>query len=192
MPVSDITRSILNAQFKGQTGIKFVNQTDTITDTTFDNSGILFTEKDSFSLVQAEPTRTDIKIDQGDETIDTAVESGEFTVSGSIPSFDLAAFKFFFPEAAVQPTITDGITGIDDTTKFKSITAFNFEPKELDVTMWVESANKKYAYILTHVRLTAVMNHESVATKLFTLNFKGTVLKPRTDGVGGIMHATSI
>lgn len=192
MPASDITRSILNAQFKGQTCVRFVEQTDTITDATFANAGLLFTEKDSFSLVQADPTRTDIKIDQGDETIDTAVENGEFTVSGSIPSFDVKVFKLFYPEAATQPTITTGITGIDGTTKFDSVTAFDFAPKELDVTMWVESANKKYAYILTHVRLTAVMNHDSVSTTLFTLNFTGTVLKPRTDGVGGIMHATSV
>lgn len=182
--VKDLTRAILNKQFKGQTCIKFVLQTDTIGDDMFDESGKLFTEKDSFSLVQAEPTSTDIKIDQNGETIDTAVESGEFTVSGSIPSADPKLFSFFYPEASEAISLTTGITGDGGVKKYTEAKSYDLKPREVDVTMFIESQNKETALILTHVRMQVVLNHDSVTTSLMKLNFKGSVLQPRTDGVG--------
>lgn len=182
-----LTRAILNDLEKGQACIKVVTQTDTLTDTTFADADKLFTSKDSFAIVQADPTRTEIKIDQYDETIDTSVELGEFNISGSIPSSAIELFDYFYPVATIQPTLTTGITGDDGVTKYTEAKAYNHEPKEVNVTMFVESQSKKSALVFTHVRMTVAMNHDSVQTNLFTLNFTGTVLKPRTDGAGSFV-----
>lgn len=182
-----LTRAILNDLEKGQACIKVVTQTDTLTDTTFADADKLFTSKDSFAIAQADPTMTEIKIDQYDETIDTSVELGEFNISGSIPSSAIELFDYFYPVATIQPTLTTGIIGDDGVTKYTEAKAYNHEPKEVNVTMFVESQSKKSALVFTHVRMTVVMNHDSVQTNLFTLNFTGTVLKPRTDGAGSFV-----
>lgn len=182
-----LTRAILNDLEKGQACIKVVTQTDVLTDTTFDDADKLFTAKDTFSIVQAEPTKTEIKIDQYDETIDTTVEIGEFNITGSIPSSAIELFEFFYPTASVQPSLTTGIIGDDGVTKYTEAKAFYHEPKEINVTMLVESQSKKTALVFTHVKMVVSMNHDSVQSNLFVLNFNGTVLKPRTAGTGSFV-----
>lgn len=185
--MATLTKQIINDLTIGNACIKVINQTNSITDSSFTDADKFFTYADTLSIVQEEMTRTDVKIDQYDETIGGTYESGAYTISGEVPSTAIEAFEYFWDKSTVQPTLTSGITADDGVTKFTSATAFNLNSKKRKATILVESQDHRTAVIFTNVELTAVQNWETVRTEPYTINFSGSIMTPTAEGVGAFI-----
>lgn len=137
----------------------------------------VFTIKDTFSINQEDPEVSEIKIDQGNATIDTDVEVGEFNISGNIPSTAQALFDFFY-ETAGDVT---GVKGTNGAT-YSGKGYFN-TPKDIRCTVLIESASRKTAVVFANMKLSAVMVQDDMSNPLY-LKFTGTVLTNTVSGKG--------
>ncbi|WP_459187304.1 hypothetical protein ACGE0T_14340 [Parabacteroides sp. APC149_11_2_Y6] len=177
-----LTEAILNDLMMGVSSIRMVDQTDSLTDTTFDDADQIFTTEGSLNIAQGDPTKTEIKIDQSDLAIETAYTAGEFPITGTVPSSAIELFDYFFNKSKTQPTLTTGITSIDGTTKYKSASGYSLDNKRKRVTMLIESQSKKTAVVFMNVDMVVSINWGEVKTTPLGLNFSGTVLRNSTDG----------
>ena len=112
----------------------------------FSEADQIFTLKDSFSVTPSDPTTEDIKIDQGDQTIDTTVTTGEYKMSGQIPSVAVEVLDYFMKTA----TTVSGLTGQDGANY--SGKSYFIEPKEVICSVLIESASKKTAIAFAKVK----------------------------------------
>ena len=83
--MATLTKAMLDNLHKGCASIRLIAQTNDISAADFSAADQIFTLKDTFSVTQGEPTVNEIKIDQGDKTILTDVDTAEFNMSGDIP-----------------------------------------------------------------------------------------------------------
>lgn len=189
-----LTDEILKDLAIGNSSIKMVEQTDTLTATTFDEADRIFTTEGTLNIAQGDPTKTDVKIDQSDLAIDTSYTAGEFTITGTVPSSAIALFDYFYNKSTSQPTITAGITASDGTTKYNSAAAYNLDNKRKKVTMLLESQSNKTAIVFMNVDMIVSINWNDVKTSPLGLNFTGTVLRNSSEGKGDfvILKSTSI
>ena len=171
-----LTKSILKDLMIGASSVRLVEQTDILTDTTFDDADEIFTTEGTLSIAQADPTTTEIRIDQSDTAIDTSYTAGEFPITGTVPSSAIPLFDYFFNKSTTQPTLTTGITSIDGTTKYKTAAGYNLDNKRKKVTMLIESQSKKTAVVFMNVDMIVSINWGDVKTNPLGLNFTGTVL----------------
>lgn len=178
-----LTDEILNNLAIGNSSIKLVEQTDTLTDTTFNDADRIFTTEGTLSISQEEPTKTEIKIDQSDLAIDTSYTSGEFTITGTVPSSAIPLFDYFYNKSLTQPSVT-GITAVDGTTKYNVAAAYNLDNKRKKVTMLIESQSKTTAIVFMNVDMIVSVNWNDVKTNPLGLNFTGTVLRNSSEGKG--------
>jgi hypothetical protein len=112
----------------------------------FSEADQIFTLKDSFSVTPSDSTTEDVKIDQGDQTIDTTVTTGEYKMSGQIPSVATEVLDYFMSKAK---SVT-GIKGQEGDTYAGA--SYYTEPKEVICTVLVESASKKTAIAFAKVK----------------------------------------
>lgn len=178
-----LTEDILKDIEMGNACIRLVEQTDTITATTFDGADQIFTTEGTLQITQAEPTKTEFKIDQKDAAVAVNYESGEFTLNGTVPSSAIELFDYFYNQSTTQPTLGTGITSIDGTTKYTSGTGYNLDAKRKKVSLLVESQSKKTAIVFVNVELVTSLNWGEVKTTPIGLTFVGTVLAATASGV---------
>lgn len=179
-----LTEAILKDLMVGTSSIRIVEQTDTLSDDTFKNADQIFTSEGTLNIAQGDPTKTEIKIDQSDLAIDTAYTSGEFPITGTVPSTAIPLFDYFFNKSISQPALTAGITSIDGVTKYNKAYAYNLDNKRKKVTMLIESQSKQTAVVFMNVDMVVSINWGDVKTTPLGLNFNGTVLRNSTDGKG--------
>lgn len=165
----------------GNAKVLLVEQTDILTDTTFADADELYTIKDSLSIVENEPTKTPIQIDQnGGETIDNVYENGETLITGSAPTAAMEIFDYFYTKSKNQPTMGTGVE-IDGTTYTKG-SAYDLEKRHRKVSMVIISQSRKTAIAFMNVDLFAVFNWSNVNSTPTGVNFTGTVLGNGSNG----------
>ena len=106
--MATLTKAMLEDLHKGCAAIRLIAQTDDISAADFSAADEIFTLKDTFSINQGEPTVNEIKIDQGDKTILTDVDSAEFNMSGDIPSAAKELFEEIGCAYCHRPSWTTG------------------------------------------------------------------------------------
>lgn len=159
----------------GNAKILLATQSDTLTATTFTDADILYTLKDSLSIVENEPTKTPIQLDQnGGETVYNVYENGETLITGSAPTAAMEAFDYFYNKAKTQPSVATPITidGVD----YNEATAYDLDKKHRKVSMLITSQSKKTAVAFMNVDIFAVFNWSNVNSTPTGLNFTGTAL----------------
>lgn len=177
-----LTKAMLEDVSVGCACIKLIEQTYDITDTTFDNADEIFTESGTLNVSQADASKTDIKLDQLDQTVKSVYEKGEFTVTGKVPSTAIPLFEYFYSSASItSPTLTAGITGADGTTKYKTAKGFDISGLRKKVTMFIESESGNTALIFTNVELVPTFTWGDVKTTPIGITFNGTVLAATKD-----------
>ena len=123
----------------------------------FKDADQVFTEQDTFNMAPDDPSTEAVKIDQYDETIDFDFENGDWVITGNIPSWATAVFDYFYE--AGEDVSGDGKTIEGQAgTKYEG-KGYN-EPKEVEVSVLVESKSKKTAIALAHVKI--VVNNPAI------------------------------
>lgn len=180
--MATLTAAMLDDLHRGCAAISLLPYSSGVNLATIDFEGAdqIFTLKDTFQINQADPTTEEIKIDQGNRTIDVDTETGEFNITGQIPSVATALFDFFYSQA-LATAAAKGQTGVSYTGK----TYFN-TPKEVQCSVLVESQSKKTAVGFANVKFAAVMVNDDNSKPLY-LKFTGTVLLNSTANQGDIM-----
>lgn len=182
-----LTRAMLADLETGNSAIRFVKQTNILSDTTFDDAETIYTSDGTLNITQAQPTKTEIKVDQLDAAVGVIYETGEFTITGTLPTTAIEAFEYFYTKSANQPTLTTGITASDGVTKFIDATGFNLDGKRIKMTMMVESQSEKTAIVFTNVEMVVNINWGTVKTTPFGLEFTATVLAATANGVPSLV-----
>lgn len=98
-----LTHEMLAKLFKGNASISLLPYTSagvTWAGLSFEDADQIFTLRDSFQISQADPSVTEIQIDQMDEVIDTDTQNGEWTMAGNVPSLAQEVLEVFFKGAA--------------------------------------------------------------------------------------------
>lgn len=151
--VKTLTHALLTNLFKGNASISLLPYGDSgvasFSALDFQGADEIYTIKDSFTIAQADPTTSEIKIDQKDETIDTSVEKGEWTIAGNIPTIASAILDVFFEKGQTSVTGVKGQGGDAYTGA-----AYFATPKEVYATMLVEAESKKAAIVFAKVKMT--------------------------------------
>jgi len=180
--MATLTAAMLDDLHRGCAAISLLSYSSGVNLATinFEGADQIFTMKDTFQINQADPTTEEIKIDQGNRTIDVDTETGEFNITGQIPSVATALYDFFYSQALA----TAGATG-QSGTAYTGKTYFN-TPKEVQCSVLVESQSKKTAVGFANVKFTAVMEKDDNSKPMY-LKFIGTVLLNSTANQGDIM-----
>lgn len=176
-----LTKAMLDDLHKGCASIRLIAQTNDITTADFSAADQIFTLKDTFSVNQGEPTVNEIKIDQGDKTILTDVDTAEFNMSGDIPSAAKELFDYFY-------ATNSGTAATKVSVKVNSSSAADFEgygystaPKITNATVLAESASKKTAVAFMNVQF--VVNYvDDDQSNPQRVHFIGTILGNTGDG----------
>lgn len=152
-----LTKAMLADLMKGNAAISLLacpsdGQVE-YSDLDFSAADQIFTTKDSFTISEADPTVTNIQIDQLNEIIDSDIEEGEYTMNANIPSMASAVLDYFYN---VGVTIT-GLKGQDGTTTYAGKSYQS--RKEVYCSILVESASKKTAVCFARVK--CVVNRPS-------------------------------
>lgn len=178
-----LTHNLLANLFKGSAAISLLPYTSagvaSFSALDFGGADQIYTIKDSFQISQADPTSTEIKIDQMDETIDTVTESGEWTIAGNIPTIASAILEVFFTKSSTAVT---GLEGQDGSTSYDG-TAFFTQPKEVYATMLVESSSLKRAMVFAKVKMTVGVSMDDSSNPAY-LKLSATILANDASGVG--------
>ena len=144
-----LTKAMIDDLHKGMASISLLRYTDsgvTFGTLDFSEADQIFTLKDSFSVTPSDSTTEDVKIDQGDQTIDTTVTTGEYKMSGQIPSVATEVLDYFMSGASTVSNLT-GQEGTNYSGK-----SYYIEPKEVICTVLIESASKKTAIVFAKVK----------------------------------------
>ncbi len=114
----------------------------------FSAADVLYTLQGTLNFDEGTPTSNTIRLDQKNEIIDSEfTEDQEYTMTGDIPSINLALMSYFFEEGAAISGVTspDG----DFTYAGKSYGA----AKTKEVVVLAVSQSKKTAIIFNHVKM---------------------------------------
>lgn len=175
-----LTRQLLNDLHKGNSSIALLPVKNGEVDFSaldFTEADLIFSLKDSFQISQEDPEVTEIKIDQGDETIDTDTDAGSVNISANYPSNAEEAFAFFYEEATTTATVT-----APDGKKYKGKGFFN-TPKEVECSLLAQSQSKKTAIVFARVKLTVSMKQDDASNPLY-LALTGKVLTNLKENAG--------
>lgn len=169
-------KTLLADLFKGQSHFSLMpyDTTNGVTwaELSFSGADEFFTLKDSFQLSQADPTVTEIKIDQMDSTIDTTSEKGEWTFTGNIPAVAIAYCDIFFGKG-VTVSSSGKITGQDGTTY--TAQAYFADPKEVYATILIENQAVTRGLAFARVKMTVGVSNDDSTNPAY-LKVSGTIL----------------
>ena len=141
------------------------------TPTDFSAADVLYTLEGTLNFDEGAPSTNPIRLDQKHEVIDNEfTEDQEYTVTGDIPSINLALMSYFFEEGAAVSGVKspDG----DFTYAGKGYGA----AKTKEVVMLAVSQSKKTAIILNHVKLRLSRPKGSDNTNPMVMSFVGAVV----------------
>jgi len=177
------TKSLLATLFKGQSHLSLMPYDSangvTWADLSFNGADEIFTIKDSFQISQADPTVTEIKIDQMEEVIDTTAEKGEWTFTGNIPAVVAEYCKIFF-NTGVSVTSSNPVVGQGGTTY--TAESYFAEPKEVYATMLVENKATNLGLAFARVKLIVGVSMDDNTNPAY-LKVTGTILS-NTESTG--------
>lgn len=169
-------KTLLATLFKGQSHWSLMpyDSTNGVSwaDLSFNGADEFFTLKDSFQLSKADPTTTEIKIDQMDATIDTSTEDGEWTFTGNIPVLAVAYCDIFFDRGATV-TSSNKILGQDGTQY--TAQAYFATPKEVYVTMMIENMAGTEGIAFARAKITVGVSNDDSTNPAY-LKINGTIL----------------
>lgn len=165
--MAKLDKEQLSSLIGGISKIKLVSQTGTVTATMFDDADEIYTVRDSVSIEQSEPSKTEIKVDQMDSAIAAFYEPGDFTITGQIPSMAKDVLDYFFE---TNSTAASAITG------YGAGTGLEVSSKKVKATMLIESADKQMAVAFMNVEFVARFSWSSTSTSLMNISFTATVL----------------
>ena len=179
--MATLTKAMIDDLHKGMASLSLLEYPEggvTFSNMDFSGADQIFTLKDSFSITPSDPTSEEIKIDQKDQTIDTTTETGEYKMAGQIPSVATEILDFFMTKAK---SVTS-VKGQDGDTYNGS--SYYIEPKEVIVSVLVESASKKTAIVFGKVKFVVPgVTLENAATPAY-LAFNADVLANAKAGEG--------
>ena len=149
----------------------------TVTD--FSSSDQIYTLEGTFNLECDDPSSTDIKIDQHQEVIDVQIDkSGNWRMTGNIPSIATSVLSYFFPDGATiaagtasSPTAVKGAEGTSYTGK-----GYMATPDTVEVMVLAESESKNTAILFPHVKMIVSKPKKDDNTNPAYLSFVGYVL----------------
>lgn len=144
----------------------------------FSGADEIYTIKDSFNLAKADPTTTEIKIDQLDATIDSDVEAGEYTMTGNIPSVAAAVLNAFGKEGVAISTNVPGQEG----TNYQGKSFFD-TAVDVYATVLLESASMNTAICFARVKLNVFPPSQDDNSNPAYFKFTGTILS-NTESTG--------
>ncbi len=145
--------------------------------TTFDTADEIFTVKDSVSFSQAQPTKTEIKVDQFSAPIAASYESGEFTITGNIPSLAKEILAYFYKVNSTAPV---AITG------FTKGTGIDLENKIVEAMIKITSGDGKMAVVIPRCEFIANFDWSNTSTSAMAVMFTATP-KINPDGKGDVL-----
>lgn len=145
----------------------------------FSGADQLYTLEDTFNLSCDDPSSTDIRIDQHREVIDVAIDkSGNWTMTGNIPTQAVAVFNKFYNSGAEITAGTasspKGVTGAEGT--FYTGKGFLATPNIVEVTVLAESETKNTAILFPHVKLIVSKPKKDDNSNPLYLTFTGFIL----------------
>ena len=186
-----LTKAMLADLHKGNAHISLVvcpsnGQVD-LTTLDFSSANQLFTLKDTFQLQPSDPTKTDTRIDQFNEIIDSMFEEGDYSMVGNIPSFSTALYDFFYTAGS---SIT-AMKGQDGTTTYSGKGYLG--RKEVYASVLVESESKKTAVCFARVRLTVSQPKSDDTTNPSYAQLNGAIVANLKAGEGNfaVLKATA-
>lgn len=171
-----LTKAALDKVFVGISKIQLA-PIGTLTATTFDNADEIFTVKDSVTFSQAQPSKTEIKVDQFSAPVAAIYEAGEFTLTGQIPSIAKEILKYFF---SVNGTAAPAITG------FKAGTAVDLEDKTIEAMVKITNASGTMAIVIPKCEFIANFDWSSTSSNAMAVAFTATP-KVNPNGTGDIL-----
>lgn len=173
-----LTKAMLNDLHRGCAAISLLPYTSagvsSFANLDFSAADQIFTLKDSFNISQGDPSIEEIKIDQGDVTIDSDTTPGEWSLAGNIPSVASAVLAYFYESAQAMSSVTVKGQG-SSTANYTRGAAFFATPKEVQATMLIESASKKTAIVLANVKMTVGLSKDDASNPAY-LKLAGTIL----------------
>ncbi|PXV62378.1 hypothetical protein CLV62_12067 [Dysgonomonas alginatilytica] len=171
-----LTKAALDKVFIGISKIQ-LSPVGALATTTFDNADEIYTVKDSVSFSQAQPSKTEIKVDQMSSAIACTYDSGEFTITGKIPSIAKEILSYFFKTnaAAITP-----ITG------FTKSTAVDLENKVINVMVKITNAAGDMAIVIPRCEFIANFDWTSTSSSAFAVSFTATP-KANPDNKGDVL-----
>lgn len=171
-----LTKAALDKVFVGISKIELAPIAP-ITATTFDDADQIFTVRDSVSFSQAQPTKTEINVDQFSAPIAATYEAGEFTITGNIPSVAKAVLQYFFK---VNATAAPAITG------FAAGTAIDLENKIVNAMVKITNQAGTMAIVIPRCEFIANFDWSSTSTTALATAFTATP-KVNPSGTGEIL-----
>ncbi len=176
MPAT-LTTAALGKLFLGCSKIKLA-PVGALTATTFDSADEIFTTKDSISISQGSPTKTEIKVDQFDSPIASTYEKGDFTISATLPTIAKEILEYFFKDN--DPTTPVNITG------FTYNTGVDLDVKIITCQMLLISKDGTASIVIPKCEIVANFNGDgSNNTAPLSIQLTCTPIANLTSGTGG-------
>ena len=181
--MATLTHAMLDDLHIGNACLSLLDYTPSGVDITsgldFSSADQLYTLEDTFNLSCDDPSSTDIRIDQHREVIDVAIDkSGNWTMTGNIPSQAAALFEKFYDSGASisagtvsSPTGVKGAEGTYYTGK-----GFMATTNIVEVTILAESETKNTAILFPHVKLIVSKPKKDDNSNPLYLTFTGFIL----------------
>lgn len=138
---------------------------------TFSNAGLLYSIEGSMTIDWAEPSISEIRVDQGLQTIAMDVEKGEVTFSANYPTMASVALSEFFEKVGS----TFSVTGNETSPNTYTGTGFTLEPKTTEVSVMITDMDEKFAICMARVSLTARIAYDT-DNKIWYIGLNGRVL----------------
>lgn len=143
----------------------------TFSSSTFTNAGLLYSVEGSLAIDWAEPSISEIRVDQGLQTIAMDVEKGEVTFSANYPTMASAALSELFAKVGTTFTVAPPETNPASYTG----TGFTLEPKTTEVSVMITDMDEQFAICMARVSLTARIAYDS-DNKIWYIGLNGRVL----------------
>lgn len=166
---------------KGNACIKIIDQVGDPALANFANANQLFTVKDTFQVLQAQGTVNPIKISQGDKTIFTDVESGDFTIVGDIPTSDTNVFDKFYTTNSGAAAVDTDFKIFNNETADYSGKGYSVSQKTTPLTVAIVSASRSHALVLMNVQFVVNYANDDEGN-VQRIQFIGTVLGNTVEG----------
>lgn len=171
-----LTKEALDKVFVGISKIQLA-PIGTLAITSFDDADEIFTVKDSVSFSQAQPTKTEINVDQFTAPIAATYEQGEFTITGNIPSVAKEILEYFFSVNAATPPLITGFT---------EGTAVDLNQKIVNAMVKITNNAGDMAIVIPRCEFICNFDWSSTSTTAFATMFTATP-KINPDGTGDVL-----
>ena len=142
----------------------------TFNSTAFANAGLLYSIEGSMEIDWPEPDISEIRVDQGLQTIAMDVEKGDITFSANYPTAaGVALSEFFKTVGAANFTFTD-----PDGQSFSG-PGLSTEPKTTEVSILIKDMDEQFTIAMARVSLTARIAYDT-DTRVWYIGLNGRVL----------------